>query len=80
MPCLHHNGEITGYTAQAVRSGVVKGTTDVGGTTREATISGLSPSTQYIVQVAAENGAGIGLYGSGISITTSGKYEHTFGS
>ena len=80
MLCLHRNGEITGYTAQAVRDGMVKGTTDVDGTTREATISGLSPSTPYNVKVAAVNGAGIGPYSSGILIMTSGKYEHTFGS
>ena len=33
-----------------------------GGATREATLSGLSPSTLYVVQVAAVNGAGIGPY------------------
>ena len=43
-----------------------------GGATREATLSGLSPSTLYVVQVAAVNGAGIGPYSTGISIRTRG--------
>ena len=71
--CLNRNGEITGYTVQAVRNGVVERTTNVSGTTREATISGLSPSTWYTVHVAAVNGAGTGPYSTGISIRTSGK-------
>ena len=58
---------------------MVEGTANVPGDTREATISGLSPSTQYTVQVAAENGAGIGPYSTGISIMTSGKYEELKG-
>ena len=77
VPCDDRNGEITGYTAQAVRNEVVKGTMDVAGDTREATFSGLSPSTWYTVQVAAVNGPGTGPYSNGINVTTSGKYIHT---
>ena len=73
VPCLHRNGEITGYSAQAVKNGVVERTTNVPGAAREATITGLSPSTQYTVQVAAVNDAGTGPYSTGISIRTSGK-------
>ena len=40
--------------------------------TRQATVSGLSPSTLYTVQVAAVNGAGTGLYSIGINIRTTG--------
>ena len=40
--------------------------------TRQATVSGLSPSTLYTVQVAAVNGAGRGPYSTGISIRTNG--------
>ncbi|CAI8015236.1 Netrin receptor DCC, partial [Geodia barretti] len=39
------------------------------GNVREATLSGLSPSTLYTVQVAAVNGAGTGPY-SGVSVRT----------
>ncbi|CAI8029808.1 hypothetical protein GBAR_LOCUS16915 [Geodia barretti] len=45
VSCLDRNGEITGYIAQAVRNGMVEGTASVGGDARQATISGLSPST-----------------------------------
>ncbi|CAI8047833.1 Neuronal cell adhesion molecule, partial [Geodia barretti] len=62
VSCLDRNGEITGYIAQAVRNGMVEGTASVGGSARQATISGLSPSTSYTVQVAAVNGAGTGPY------------------
>ena len=71
--CLDRNGEITGYIAQAVKNGVVKGTASVSGDARQATISGLSPSTLYSVQVAAVNGAGTGPYSFGIPVHTSGK-------
>jgi hypothetical protein len=74
VPCLDRNGEITGYRAHAVRSGMVEGTASVGGDVRQATISGLSPSTVYTVQVAAVNGAGTGQYSSGISVRTSGRF------
>lgn len=56
---------------QALRNGVVETTANV--SAREATISGLSPSTLYVVQVAAVNGVGIGPYTTGISIWTKGK-------
>ena len=74
MSCLERNGEITGYRAQAVRNGMVEGTTNVSGDARQATISGLSPSTSYTVQVAAMNGAGTGPY-SGVSVRTNGEFR-----
>ena len=55
-------------------NGMVEGTANVGGSARQATISGLSPSTVYTVQVAAVNGAGTGPYSSGISVRTSGRF------
>ena len=72
VPCLHRNGQITGYRVQAVRNGVVKRYIDVSSDTREATLSGLSPSTSYTVRVRAKNGAGTGPYSTGISIRTNG--------
>ena len=73
MSCLDRNGEITGYRAKAVRNGVVEGNASVGGDARQATFSGLSPSTWYTVQVAAVNGAGTGPYSFGVPVHTSGK-------
>ena len=62
MDCLDRNGAITGYVARALSNGREEGNASVGGDDREATISGLTPSTQYIVQVAAVNSAGTGPY------------------
>ena len=50
-----------------------------GGATREATLSGLSPSTLYVVQVAAVNDAGIGSYSISFSIRTKGRCNHFTG-
>ena len=74
MPCLHRNGEITGYTVVATTSGEVVGSVDVDvDDGREATISGLTPSTQYNVAVAAINSAGTGPF-NGIIVETAGEY------
>ena len=74
MSCLDRNGEITGYTAHAVRNGMVEETASVSGDARQAKISGLSPSTRYTVQVAATNGAGTGPY-SGVYVRTNGEFR-----
>ena len=74
MSCLDHNGEITGYTAYAVRNGIVEETTSVSGDARKAKISALSPSTWYTVQVAATNGAGTGPY-SVVYVRTNGEFR-----
>ena len=74
VPCLHRNGEITGYTVVARTSGEVIKSVDVdvdGG--REATVSGLTPNTQYSVSVAAVNSAGTGP-ASSIDVETPGEY------
>ncbi|CAI8040222.1 Receptor-type tyrosine-protein phosphatase F, partial [Geodia barretti] len=61
VACLERNGDITGYTVTAANTdGVVKGTASVNTDARQATISGLTPSTQYTVSVAAVNGVGTG--------------------
>ena len=52
---------------------MVEGTANVGGDARQATISGLTPLTEYSVQVAAVNNAGTGSYSSPITIMTTGK-------
>ena len=43
------------------------------GDVREATISGLTPSTVYTVSVAAVNNQGPGPYSDGIDQSTNGK-------
>ena len=75
VDCIHHNGDITGYS---VRYGVQgSGSTQTesvsGGATTEATISGLTHSTTYEIEVAAVNSAGTGVYSNSITAETDGK-------
>ena len=72
VSCIHRNGQITGYIAKAKIDRVLKRSINVASNTRQATLSGLSPSTRYTVQVAAVNGAGSGPYSTEINIRTSG--------
>ena len=61
VPCFQRNGEITGYTVTVTNSGgMEEGTASVDVDARQATISGLTPSTHYTVSVAAVNSAGTG--------------------
>ena len=74
VPCLHRNGEITGYIVQVIDSNdTLKGTVNVSNNAQKATVSGLTPSTLHTVQVAAVNIAGIGAYSSTL-IKTTGKF------
>ena len=63
MPCIHHNGNITGYAIMyytqdnnqpynASSSGTM------------FTIPDLQPSTTYVISVAAVNSEGIGIHGT----------------
>ena len=72
VPCLHRNGEITGYTVVARTSGEVKSVDVDVDDGREATVSGLTPSTPYSVSVAAINSAGTGP-ATGIDVETPGE-------
>ena len=75
VACLDRNGDITGYTARASSNGRVGGRVEVTGNAREATITGLTPSTEYLVQVAAVNSAGTGPYSSFVFFQTKGKHS-----
>ena len=73
--CIDRNGLIIGYRIRAMTSGgddVIETVGDV----REATITGLSPSTEYIVSVAAVNSQDTGPYSDGIVQSTYGKLVH----
>ena len=69
VPCIHQNGEITGYTIQygAMGSGD-KETVETSET--EVTLSSLTPETNYEISVAAVNTEGTGV-SENISATTS---------
>ena len=71
VPCIHRNGDITGYLVQYTRGGSTQ-TVSVSGDSSGGmvTISGLSPITMYLVQVAAVNSAGTGDYSDSMMIST----------
>ena len=56
VPCDHRNGNITGYVVRyRIYSGGVFRNETTGGSTMEFTITGLEPSTEYEIKVAAFN-------------------------
>ena len=80
VDCIHRNGDMTGYS---VRYGVQgSGSTQTesvsGGATTEATISGLTPTTSYVVAIAAVNSAGTGMYSEQLTVETivAGEANH----
>ena len=86
LACLDRNGVITGYIVEARAGGTLTliRTVNVNdGSAREATVSGLTPSTEYIVSLQAVNSADSGPIRS-IAIETTGEsvwfpltYYHT---
>ena len=84
LVCLDRNGVIIGYIVEARISGTLIWTVDVNdGSAREATLSGLTPSTAYTVTLQAVNSADSGPIRS-IAIETPGEsvwfpltYYHT---
>ena len=68
VDCIHRNGDNTGYSVQyGVQTKRVSG----GGAT-QTTISRLTASTEYSIQVAAVNSAGTGVYSNAIMQLTQG--------
>ena len=69
VPCIEQNGDITGYTVRVLVSGEMERVEDVSDV-NEVTISELTPSTTYSIQVAAVNSEGTGPYSDLIIIDT----------
>ena len=75
VDCIHHNGDVTGYS---VRYGVQgSGSTQTMSVSvsdaTQAIISGLIPSTVYTIEVAAVTRVGTGVYSSPTFSETDGK-------
>ena len=68
VECIDRNGEITGYSVRYSGGGRFV----TGGGTRQTTISGLTPSTDYTIEVAAVNSVGTGPYSDPIIRVTQG--------
>ncbi|CAI8018846.1 Protein sidekick-2 [Geodia barretti] len=63
VPCIHQNGEITGYVVKYWAQGnETTETITYDGSKTDATISDLLPSSNYSFQVAGINSAGTGVF------------------
>ena len=69
VDCIDRNGDIIGYSVLVVTSGGDDRIETVDDD-REATITGLSPSTEYTVSVAAVNSQSIGPFSDGMMVET----------
>ena len=74
VPCIHQNGPITGYSVRygVMGSGSSQNVTVSGASETGTIISDLMSSTTYVVQVAAVNGNGTGVYSNPTSQLTRG--------
>ena len=78
VDCIHHNGDITGYSVRYGVHGTAEGDRTVEMATGDSsggmyTISGLSAATVYTFEVAAVNSADTGVYSTPRNQLTSGK-------
>ena len=73
VECIDRNGGITGYSVRYSGGGSTQTMPVSGADVTETAITGLTPSTEYSVQVAAVNGAGTGEYSSSQSRLTLGE-------
>ena len=79
VPCIHRNGNITGYLVQYIGGGSTQSLSVSGMNTNEVTITGLTASTTYSVQVAAVNDAGTGPLNSSQLFVTLGNNDNDAG-
>ena len=80
VDCIHRNGDTTGYSVQygVVGNGSPQTVNVSGGATTGFNISGLSPASNYSVEVAARNSAGTGIYSAPVFVITEGTYNIVF--
>ena len=73
VKCIHRNGDIAGYSVRYViqGNGSMQTVNVSRGDSTKIAISGLKSSTNYSIEVAAVNSAGIGMYSSPENVTTS---------
>ena len=78
VDCIHRNGDITGYTVryEVQGNGSTQTATVSGGGSTQIIISGLTPSTNYSIEVAAVNSVGTGVYSNVIFHLTQGRSSH----
>ena len=74
VPCIHRNGNITGYSIRYHKQGRQE-KKNISEENTTVLISELQPSRIYVIEVAALNGAGTGIYGNITSSTLPCKLE-----
>ena len=74
VPCIHRNGDTTGYSLQYTGGGSTQTMSVSGGDVTEATITGLTTSTTYFIRMAAVNDVGTGPYSSTVDQMTCSWY------
>ena len=62
VPCIHRNGDITGYSVQYTGDRSTQIMYVTGASATRTTISDLRSSATYIIEVAAVNSDGTGIY------------------
>ena len=62
VPCIHRNGDITGYSVLVQGNGSMRSMDISGSDVLTTTITELASNTRYVVRVAGVNGQGIGVY------------------
>ena len=74
VDCIESNGNVTGYSVrvEAVGRGYRDTVNVSGSNTTSVRLTGLSPSTAYTIEVAAVNGAGVGVYSNPTNQSTFG--------
>ena len=77
MDSIHDKKSITGYSVRygIQNSGSSQTVYVPGAATTETTISELSSTTHYFIEVAAVNSAGIGNYSDSVMATTKGTHS-----
>ena len=74
VDCIHQNGNITGYSVYYwVQRSSILSVNVSGGAAMALTLTGLSSSTTYSIDVAAVNNAGVGKHSDSITVKTEGK-------
>ena len=72
VPCIHRNGDITGYSVQYGVVGSESTQTMTVSGDFSGVISNLESSTNYSIKVAAMNNVGIGAYSNVVIAQTDG--------
>ena len=71
VPCMHQNGDITGYLVQygILGNGNMETKMITGSDNQTTSLNGLMSDMDYLVQVAGVNGEGVGEFRN-ITVTT----------